>query len=527
MSKRRSTLKDDLASQMKAVMHYVDEPPDVGPDNLPSDEVPSTLVDDSPTLEMVDDGHSASGQPEKVVKADSAIPSDDNSKEQSAETKEISHEPDLQNETKVQVVESELPGERASDQPAEQSAEQSDELSGDHSNERPEYPPVDRATDPADNRTNGPPSDRMNNRDTGTPSDPMGHRSTEPPSYLSVGQPTGRPDDRADTPKWGERDILMEEIKNLCASKGQIAFAEYMTFHREVCAPQAQLARNIKLSLSGLKRAVKKFTAIGLINERDYIAAEGLRGKIYTWTGTINPTSRELPNDRPTGNPAYRTIERPSGPPSYRTAGLPNSPPKDRATERPGESPPPIEREEKSSILILEKDPELKYWVDQKVTARKVKEWASEFSLLTEEVFESLKHCRFELVDQGHEAKVQKRPVDWFYGRLKKKGYYDAPSEYVSFEEKKLLRMEKRAAKQKDIADRLRKAQADLMESSIEIKFQEVLEAGPGNEIYDRCFSELVAFTQKRLTEKPDDAISLSQLRKKYFELVEKGEINL
>jgi len=141
--------------------------------------------------------------------------------------------------------------------------------------------------------------------------------------------------------------------------------------------------------------------------------------------------------------------------------------------------------------LILSSDPELGYWRDIHLKPKQIQQWMDEIQISLEDVIESLKHCRFDLVDNGLlESKPVRDPLSWIYKRLKKYGYYHEPNGYVSFEDKALKRAKERLKKKQERAKELAAIREAELEAERRIEFEKMMN-DTECELYKTCYAKL------------------------------------
>jgi len=171
---------------------------------------------------------------------------------------------------------------------------------------------------------------------------------------------------------------------------------------------------------------------------------------------------------------------------------------------------------------ILSSDPELGYWQQLKLKPQQIKKWMDEIQINLEDIIDSLKHCRFDLVDNGLlESKPVRDPLSWLYKRLKQYGYYHAPKGYKSFEDKAIERAKERLKKKQERARELEAIREAELEAERQIAFEKMM-ADPQGDLYKRCFARLNRI-EKRLKGKG----MVASMRKAFDALVEEGELEI
>ncbi|MCF8095873.1 MAG: hypothetical protein K9J79_10995, partial [Desulfobacteraceae bacterium] len=146
----------------------------------------------------------------------------------------------------------------------------------------------------------------------------------------------------------------------------------------------------------------------------------------------------------------------------------------------------------------LQKDPELGYWRQKELKPKQVvNEWMPKSGMSAAEMIESLKHCRFEMVDLGvEESKPVENVFNYFFRVIEKTGYYPKPKGYKSFEEKRIEREQERAKQLREEAERLEAARNERLEAETKIEFEKMMQ-DPESELYKTCYAELNQY-QKR-----------------------------
>jgi len=155
----------------------------------------------------------------------------------------------------------------------------------------------------------------------------------------------------------------------------------------------------------------------------------------------------------------------------------------------------------KNIETILSSDPELGYWEDINLKPKQIQKWIEELQISLEDVIESLKHCRFDLIDNGLlESKPVRDPLSWIYKRLKQYGFYHAPKGYISLEDKALKRAKERLKKKQERAKELAAIREAELETERRIEFEKMLN-DPECELYKTCYAKLNN-VEKRLKNK-------------------------
>jgi hypothetical protein len=143
------------------------------------------------------------------------------------------------------------------------------------------------------------------------------------------------------------------------------------------------------------------------------------------------------------------------------------------------------------------KDPELAYWRQKRLSVKQIVSWINEFGCPPELMFEYLKYCRFEMVNLNIEEKKDIDNVfNWFYKIMQRSGSYPKPKGYKSHQEIQLMRereiveqKEKETQQAKELYQRKIKAEQDK-------KFYDMMN-NPEGEYYKKCLDLLNPIQKK------------------------------
>ena len=144
---------------------------------------------------------------------------------------------------------------------------------------------------------------------------------------------------------------------------------------------------------------------------------------------------------------------------------------------------------ENLEIDDLLRDPELGYWRGKGVNARQITLWSEEFQMPIDQVIQSLKYCRFEMVVLNLEEEKQiAKPENWFYKIVQKSGVYPKPTNYKSLAEIRAEQMEQAAREAAGARERQRAAEQEL-------SFQRIL-SDPDSAEYQKLFEQISDFAR-------------------------------
>lgn len=94
-------------------------------------------------------------------------------------------------------------------------------------------------------------------------------------------------------------------------------------------------------------------------------------------------------------------------------------------------------QEGSDNLEAILKRPEMRYWTTHPniLTARQLATWMDEFGLNAETLAMYLDYCRFDMIENGKEKKVETNPINYFYGTVRNTGHYKIPENYLTLEQ--------------------------------------------------------------------------------------------
>jgi hypothetical protein len=138
----------------------------------------------------------------------------------------------------------------------------------------------------------------------------------------------------------------------------------------------------------------------------------------------------------------------------------------------------------------LLKDPELAYWKEKGINTRQLNAWSDEFQMPIDQVIQSLKYCRYEMVVLNLEGEKQiSNPMNWFYKIMQRSGLYPKPAGYKSLAEIRAEQMEQAA---RDLAE----ARQRQVVAEQELAFQKIME-NPTGEEYQALLRQVSEFAKE------------------------------
>jgi hypothetical protein len=135
-------------------------------------------------------------------------------------------------------------------------------------------------------------------------------------------------------------------------------------------------------------------------------------------------------------------------------------------------------------------DPEVAYWKEKGVTTKQINSWGEEFQMPVEQVIQSLKYCRYEMVVLNQEVEKQiSNPMNWFYKIMLRSGVYPKPANYKSLVEIRAEQMEQAAKEAAEARERQIAAEQELA-------FQKIMEDPEGEE-YQALLIQVTDFARE------------------------------
>jgi hypothetical protein len=146
---------------------------------------------------------------------------------------------------------------------------------------------------------------------------------------------------------------------------------------------------------------------------------------------------------------------------------------------------------------LLITDPELGYWQEKGLQCQQVFKWMEETGMTEPVMLQSLKHCRFDMVDREiEETKPVQNVFNWFYSIIKRSGHYPKPTGYKSWNEKMIEIEQALLDEQEAEIKRLEELRTRRYRLEAERKFQEMM-SDPGGETYKAVYARLSKFEKE------------------------------
>ena len=264
------------------------------------------------------------------------------------------------------------------------------------------------------------------------------------------------------------------------------------TTHPDICS-----ATNIKYPT--VRKIIKNLMSLKLINYNHYHqgARQGLTYELDLRYRLEQKGRVALLRYDPEYHPEYQAEYHPKYQAQCQPPLFPYSSSsffKKTTTTKTGDPPgtaPDATTEEQAIEQFLQTDPELGYWRDKGLTLKQIQQWMKLSNTSAADIFQSLCHCRFEMVDLDLEtSKPVENVFNWFYRMIERVGYYPAPKGYKSFRQRQIERerllLDERA---KEIRD-LQEIRQNKYEQELELAFQEMMN-DQGGELFKICLCRI------------------------------------
>jgi len=258
------------------------------------------------------------------------------------------------------------------------------------------------------------------------------------------------------------------------------------------------------VNIATVKHTLRVLAHEGYINNIQLYTNHSFRGFSYgvnrtmcaEFTERLTGQTIDCPDNQPVNYPANRmaryparkAVNYPVRKPTYYPINEPdNSPDASFSSSRKELK---LTTTENSATEDLLKDPELSYWKEKGINNRKIRDWSEEFQMPIDQVIQSLKYCRYEMVILDQEVEKQiSNPMNWFYKIMQRSGVYPKPTNYKSLAEIRAEQMEQAA---RDLAE----ARERQVAAEHELAFQKILES-PTCEEYQILLQQVSEFARE------------------------------
>jgi hypothetical protein len=375
---------------------------------------------------------------------------------------------------------------RASDNPSDNvlSHGLSDAMSDAMSDYPTDYPTDCPSDSPSDNPTDSP---------TNYPTHGPTHYPTDyPTDYPTVGT-TGYP------AEW--KNKVADPVWALTHKQAKVLF--YLVNQPDSIAQRERISRETEIPVPTVKHCIKVLSADGFISKPTKYVNRSFQGFSYTvnqglcrqfiekrgheFAGMKNYPSHYptlYPTDCPTVDPTH-----------YPTLGMSHGL-SDGLSDHYSSS---IESKTTTTDFetLLKTDPELGYWQEKGLQCQQVLKWMEETGMTGPVMLQSLKHCRFDMVDRDiEETKPVQNVFNWFYSIIKRSGHYPKPTGYRSWNEKMIEIEQSLLDEQEAEIRRMEELRTRRYRLEAERKFQEMMN-DPDGETYKAVYARLSTFEKQ------------------------------
>ncbi|MCE1226258.1 MAG: hypothetical protein LWW87_07210 [Geobacteraceae bacterium] len=260
------------------------------------------------------------------------------------------------------------------------------------------------------------------------------------------------------------------------------------------------ISNDTGVNIATVKHTLRVLAHEGYINNIQLYTNHSFRGFSYGVNRTMCAEFAERLTGQPLDYPDNQPINHPTKHPIRKPVNYPVRKPAHYPTNEPGSSPDASFSSSKKELNLtttenhdkadLLRDSELAYWKDKGISNRKINDWAEEFQMSVDQVIQSLKYCRYEMVVLNQEEEKQiAKPDNWFYKIMQRSGVYPKPANYKSLTEIRAEQMEQAAREMAEARERQIAAEQELA-------FQKILE-NPAGEEYQALLQQVSEFARE------------------------------
>lgn len=348
-----------------------------------------------------------------------------------------------------------------------------------------------------------------------TMSDGMTDCPTDSPTVRPIVRPTVRPsngttDYPTDCPTlqptvstsdypadW--KNKAADPVWALTHKQGKVLF--YLINQPDSIAQRERISNETEIPFSTVKHCIKVLSADGFISKPTKYVNRSFQGFSYTVNQGlcrqfIEKRGHEFtgPGDCPAHCPTIY-------PTPYPSSGLSYGPTHGLSDAMSGHYSSSLKPNTTTDLeTLLKTDPELGYWQEKGLLQQQVQKWLEETGMSQNLMIQSLKYCRFDMVDNNlEESKPVQNVFNWFYTIIKRTGHYPKPPGYKSWSEKMMEIEQALLEEQEAEIRRLEEFRTRRYKLEAERKFQEMMN-DPNGETYQSVYVRLSAF-EKELAE--------------------------
>lgn len=310
------------------------------------------------------------------------------------------------------------------------------------------------------------------------------HPSDYPTAYPSLGT-TDYPTDwknKASDPVWA-----------LTHKQAKVLY--YLVNQPDSIAQRERISKETEIPVPTVKHCIKVLAADGFISKPTKYVNRSFQGFSYTVNQGLCRQFIEKRGHEFSGSdnyPALHPTDYPSPCPALGTSDGTSHGLSDRLSDHYSSS-----KDLKTTTdleTLLKTDPELGYWQEKGLQSQQVLKWMEETGMSQLIMLQSLKHCRFDMVDREiEETKPVQNVFNWFYSIIKRSGHYPKPTAYKSWAEKMMEIEQALLDEQEAEIRRLEELRTRKYKLEAERKFQEMM-SNPESETYKAVYARLSKF---------------------------------
>ena len=323
------------------------------------------------------------------------------------------------------------------------------------------------------------------------PSDSTTSYPTDQPTHYPTVGTTHYPTDwknKAADPVWA-----------LTHKQAKVLF--YLINQPDSIAQRERISNETEIPFSTVKHCIKVLSADGFISKPTKYVNRSFQGFTYTVNQGLCRQFVEKRGHEFTGSGDCPTLCPTDYPTPYPSLGLSDGMSHGLSDELSGHYSSSLKSNTTTDLeTLLKTDPELGYWQEKGLLQKQVQKWLEETGMSQNLMIQSLKYCRFDMVDNNlEESKPVQNAFNWFYTIIKRTGHYPKPPGYKSWSEKMMEIEQALLEEQEAEIRRLEEFRTRRYKLEAERKFQEMMN-DPNGETYQSVYDRLSAL-EKELAE--------------------------
>jgi len=317
--------------------------------------------------------------------------------------------------------------------------------------------------------------------------------TTDHPTDYPTGYPTHGPTDY--TTDW--KNKASDPVWALTHRQAKVLF--YLINQPDSISQRERISRETEIPVPTIKHCIRVLAADGFISKPAKYVNRSFQGFSYTVNQGLCRQFLEKRGHEfsgPGNYPAHYPSDCPTRYPALGTSDGTSHGLSDRLSDHYSSS---IESKTTTTDLenLLKTDPELGYWQEKGLQCQQVLKWMEETGMSRLVMLQSLKHCRFDMVDREIEAsKPVQNVFNWFYTIIKRSGHYPKPTGYRSWNEKMIEIEQALLDEQEAEIRRLEELRTRRYRLEADRRFQEMMNE-PDGETYKAVYARLSKFERE------------------------------